>query len=97
LYNSTNNSLNVGQIPRMIEVDMTFTPIHDFTPEYGQPFIRNLASFKTKEASNEQPAVSNEDINTPLESQTPQPTPFKFPTAVNSAAVVNPQPQTPTS
>jgi hypothetical protein len=96
LYNSTNKNLNVGQIPRMIEVDMTFTPIHDFTPEYGQPFIRNLASFKTKEISNEQPAVSNEGTNTPLESQTPQRIPFKFPTAVNSAAVVNPQPQTST-
>lgn len=24
----------VGQVPRMIEVDLTFTPIHDFTPQY---------------------------------------------------------------
>jgi hypothetical protein len=32
---------DVGQIPRMIEVDMTFTPVHDFTPQYGEIFINN--------------------------------------------------------
>lgn len=36
----------LGQIPRMIEVDMTFTPVHDFTPQYPSPsasvsFINN--------------------------------------------------------
>lgn len=32
---------DVGQIPRMIEVDLTFTPIHDFTPQFGSDFINN--------------------------------------------------------
>jgi hypothetical protein len=32
----------VGQIPRMIEVDMTFTPIHNFTPQSTSTFINNL-------------------------------------------------------
>jgi len=31
----------LGQIPRMIEVDLTFTPIHDFTPQSTSTFINN--------------------------------------------------------
>ena len=29
----------VGQLPRMIDVSMNFTPIHDFAPVYGVDFI----------------------------------------------------------
>jgi hypothetical protein len=29
------------QLPRMIEVDLQFTPIHTFTPQFGEAFIRN--------------------------------------------------------
>jgi hypothetical protein len=29
----------VGQLPRLIDVSMNFTPIHNFAPEYGQKFI----------------------------------------------------------
>jgi hypothetical protein len=31
----------VGQLPRMIEVDLSFTPIHTFTPQIGENFIKN--------------------------------------------------------
>ena len=30
------------QLPRMIEVDLQFTPIHTFTPKFGSPFISNF-------------------------------------------------------
>jgi len=33
---------NVGQLPRMLEVDFSFTPIHNFTPQLGENFIRNI-------------------------------------------------------
>jgi len=32
----------VGQLPRMIEVDLSFTPIHNFTPQIKENFIRNI-------------------------------------------------------
>jgi hypothetical protein len=32
----------VGQIPRLIEVDLSFTPVHSFTPQIGEDFIRNI-------------------------------------------------------
>jgi hypothetical protein len=32
----------VGQIPRLIEVDLSFTPVHSFTPQIGENFIRNI-------------------------------------------------------
>jgi hypothetical protein len=31
------------QLPKLIEVSMTFTPIHSFTPQFGEAFIRNTA------------------------------------------------------
>jgi len=31
----------VGQLPRMIEVDLSFIPIHTFPPQIGKDFIRN--------------------------------------------------------
>lgn len=32
---------NVGQLPRLIDIDLSFTPVHDFTPQFGANFIRN--------------------------------------------------------
>jgi hypothetical protein len=32
------------QLPKLIEVSMTFTPIHSFTPRFGEAFIRNEAT-----------------------------------------------------
>jgi hypothetical protein len=37
-----NGTKFVGQLPRLIEVDLQFTPIHTFTPQIGQDFIRNI-------------------------------------------------------
>jgi hypothetical protein len=34
----------VGQLPRLIDVTLTFTPIHNFTPRFGSSFIRNYVS-----------------------------------------------------
>jgi hypothetical protein len=31
--------LNVGQLPRLIGVDLSFQPIHNFTPQYGENFV----------------------------------------------------------
>jgi hypothetical protein len=41
VINSTDSSIYVGQLPKMIEVDISFTPIHSFTPQFGEAFIRN--------------------------------------------------------
>jgi len=32
----------VGQLPRMIDVNLGFTPIHSFTPQFKKKFIRNI-------------------------------------------------------
>lgn len=32
----------VGQLPRMIDIDLGFTPIHSFTPQFEKTFIRNI-------------------------------------------------------
>ena len=37
-----NGTKFVGQIPRLIEVDLQFIPIHTFTPQIGEDFIRNI-------------------------------------------------------
>jgi hypothetical protein len=37
-----NGTKFVGQIPRLIEVDLSFTPVHSFTPQIGASFIRNI-------------------------------------------------------
>jgi hypothetical protein len=34
----------VGQIPRMIEVDLSFIPLHNFTPQFKENFIRNISN-----------------------------------------------------
>jgi len=39
--NSQEGDEFVGQLPRLIEVDLSFTPIHTFTPQIGENFIRN--------------------------------------------------------
>lgn len=57
------NNLNIGQIPRMIEVDMTFTPIHDFTPEIYSTFINNTPKSKTD--STPTPSSTTDTTNTP--------------------------------
>jgi hypothetical protein len=62
----------VGQIPKMIEVDMTFTPIHDFTPQYpiaGKDNGNNVNFINNKPVSKppktESPSSTNEGTNTP--------------------------------
>jgi hypothetical protein len=34
----------VGQLPRMIDVTLSFVPIHSFTPQFKKNFIRNVGS-----------------------------------------------------
>lgn len=63
---STDGLNNVGQIPRMIEVDLTFTPIHDFTPQFGAPFIKNTPVPK-QEKLEEKPASDSEGTTEPVE------------------------------
>jgi len=69
---TTDITYYVGQIPRMIEVDMTFTPIHDFTPQYpiaGKDngnninFINNTPTPKPPQT--ESPSSTPDTTNTP--------------------------------
>jgi hypothetical protein len=71
---TTDKDYYVGQIPRMIEVDMTFTPIHDFVPQYPNEyvlgtntllgsFINNQQTPKSPETS--PPASTSDSISTP--------------------------------
>jgi len=56
----TDTDYYIGQIPRMIEVDLTFTPIHDFTPQY--PNFRS-GSFDSKiEFINNKPISKEESL-----------------------------------
>ena len=71
---------NVGQIPRMIEVDMTFTPIHDFVPQYpyiteenqkaNVKFINNTPKPKTNSAQS--PSSTTDTVNTPAATESTQ-------------------------
>lgn len=36
------SNLFVGQVPRMIDVELSFIPIHNFTPRFKQKFIRDI-------------------------------------------------------
>jgi hypothetical protein len=45
----------------MIEVDMTFTPIHDFAPQYSSTFINNTPI--SKDDTTASPAGTNDTIN----------------------------------
>jgi len=73
-FDSTSGNLNVGQVPRMIEVDLSFTPIHDFIPKYGNTFINNTTTTPTPSptpppSSNNTPQTSTsipETIDTPV-------------------------------
>jgi hypothetical protein len=35
----TDNDLYVGQLPKGIRVQVDFTPLHNFVPQYGEAFI----------------------------------------------------------
>lgn len=49
------------QLPKLIEVSMTFTPIHSFTPQFGEAFIRNAASDQPpKPTTNTQQPIQDE-------------------------------------
>ena len=59
----------LGQIPRMIEVDMAFTPIHTFTPKYGETFINNDPA--PLPSPTPPPSTTQDTINTPTPTQQP--------------------------
>jgi hypothetical protein len=42
LFTQVDEDKNVGQLPRLISVDLSFQPIHNFVPQYGENFIRTL-------------------------------------------------------
>lgn len=63
------NNAYLGQIPRMIEVDMTFTPIYDFTPKYRDIFINNDSA--PLPPSTPPPATTSDTVNTPVPTQQP--------------------------
>jgi hypothetical protein len=82
------NTGYVGQVPRMIEVDLTFTPIHSFTPQYtldvstqNKNFINNNVPPKTDDSTT---SLGNESINKPL----PPPSPTQLNTT-NTRSTLN--------
>jgi hypothetical protein len=61
----------IGQLPRMIEVDLGFTPIHNFVPQIGENFVRNI------------PPVTPLNVNN-IASQTVRPLPNPTPILATS-------------
>jgi hypothetical protein len=53
----------------MIEVDLTFTPIHDFTPQSDSDFINNTPV--PKPPKTETPSDTPDTINEPIPSSAP--------------------------
>lgn len=41
----------VGQLPRMIDVSINFTPIHDFAPQYGNSFINDQTMIEFRQTA----------------------------------------------
>jgi hypothetical protein len=56
----------VGQLPRMIDINLGFTPIHSFTPQFKKKFIRNLPITREELLQALQPTFDD-----PTELQTP--------------------------
>jgi hypothetical protein len=42
LWTSNDGDYNIGQIPKLINVSLGFTPIHSFTPTNTSTYIRNI-------------------------------------------------------
>jgi hypothetical protein len=57
---TTDTLYYVGQVPRMIDVSMTFTPIHTFTPSFNQYFINEGGA-----SQGMQSRLSNPELFTP--------------------------------
>ena len=87
----------IGQIPKMIEVSLGFTPLHNFTPKYGEDFIRTLDASTPATAdvasTNDSASPSNSTPILPAD-DTSQ---FDIPTSPSSGPSVNvaPLPNTP--
>lgn len=47
--NEDESNLFVGQVPRMIDVDLSFIPLHNFTPRFKQNFIRDVSPINNTE------------------------------------------------
>jgi len=58
----------VGQVPRMIDVTLSFTPIHTFAPQYGGPFIGNQPSLPTPTSTPD--SSTGESIDTSITGNT---------------------------
>jgi hypothetical protein len=41
-FSSTDGINNVGQVPRLIETTISFTPLHNFTPQFKKNFINDV-------------------------------------------------------
>jgi hypothetical protein len=80
------NNYYLGQVPRMIEVDLTFTPIHDFAPQYKKTFINNEPAELPQLTP--PPSTTPDSINTPPSS--PTPINFTNPVTSNLNRVLNP-------
>ena len=86
-----NTTEYLGQIPRMIEVDMTFTPIHSFAPQYASTFVNNTPTPKTDSAPT--PSSTPDSIDKPAENNTNKPSTainFTNPITSNLNKVLNP-------
>jgi len=76
---------DVGQIPRMVEVDLTFTPVHDFTPQSDSDFINNTPV--PKPPKTETPSSTPNTIDEPVGSGVLLPE-FQTPTTPEGSGVL---------
>lgn len=60
------------QLPKLIEVSMTFTPIHSFTPQFGEAFIRNTIPLPEFTTNTQQPTQDGiaENVQQPIQDGT---------------------------
>ena len=90
----------VGQVPRMIEIDLSFTPIHSFTPQYSTNLNTSAYNFINNTPLPQPPPSpqssvgTGETINTtPLSKPSPpqtQPVNFTNPITTNLTQLLNP-------
>jgi len=60
--NEDESNLFVGQVPRMIDVDLSFIPLHNFTPRFKQKFIRDVTPINNTNTVNDSGDTTNASV-----------------------------------
>jgi hypothetical protein len=61
--NKNIDNLLVGQVPRMIEVDLSFIPLHNFTPQFKKNFIRDITTTQPSSQNQQTEDTTNASVN----------------------------------